>query len=152
MGKRPEPGGRVLVRMPRSLHAELVALAKTEGVSLNQLAVSALARMAARAAEGEAPAVSEHISAYETVDRLQEAEQLLQFLLRRLEQVQGESLPAIEQALGDIAAELSEPGSSLGKLASGLVESLKAPVTATAPLDDVARKERIKRRAKAPRA
>jgi HicB family len=49
MRKRLEPGGRVLVRMPRSLHAELVTLAEAEGVSLNQLAVTALARMAAGA-------------------------------------------------------------------------------------------------------
>jgi antitoxin HicB len=42
----PEPAafsGRFVVRLPRSLHAELSRVAAREGVSLNQLVVSALA-------------------------------------------------------------------------------------------------------------
>ena len=37
------PSGRLLVRMPRTLHAELARTADVEGVSLNQLITSALA-------------------------------------------------------------------------------------------------------------
>ena len=37
------PSGRLLVRMPRSLHAELAREADTEGISLNQLITTALA-------------------------------------------------------------------------------------------------------------
>ena len=37
-----ETSGRVLVRMPKSLHAALLAEAESEGVSLNQLIVSKL--------------------------------------------------------------------------------------------------------------
>jgi antitoxin HicB len=45
----PEPtperyAGRVLVRMPRSLHRRLAAQARAEGVSLNQWVVTLLAR------------------------------------------------------------------------------------------------------------
>jgi antitoxin HicB len=36
------PSGRLLVRMPRTLHAELARTADVEGVSLNQLITSAL--------------------------------------------------------------------------------------------------------------
>ena len=36
--------GRLLLRMPRSLHSDLSALAVTEGVSLNQLIVTLLAK------------------------------------------------------------------------------------------------------------
>jgi hypothetical protein len=35
--------GRILVRLPRTLHAELVDQAEQEGVSLNQFIVAALA-------------------------------------------------------------------------------------------------------------
>jgi hypothetical protein len=35
--------GRILLRLPKSLHAELVAAAAEEGVSLNQFAVAGLA-------------------------------------------------------------------------------------------------------------
>ena len=37
------PSGRLLVRMPRTLHAELTRAAEQEGVSLNGLIVGALA-------------------------------------------------------------------------------------------------------------
>lgn len=37
------PSGKVLVRMPKSLHASLLKEAEAEGVSLNQLAVAKLA-------------------------------------------------------------------------------------------------------------
>ncbi len=36
--------GKVLVRMPKSLHARLIERAEHEGVSANQLAVAAIAR------------------------------------------------------------------------------------------------------------
>ena len=36
--------GRLLLRMPRALHAQLAQLAEREGVSLNQLIIGALAR------------------------------------------------------------------------------------------------------------
>lgn len=51
----PEPrpvddySGKFVVRLPRSLHRELSELAEDEGVSLNQLVVSALAQAAGRA-------------------------------------------------------------------------------------------------------
>lgn len=38
-----EPSGRILLRLPSSLHAHLVSEAKREGVSLNQFAAAALA-------------------------------------------------------------------------------------------------------------
>jgi predicted RNase H-like HicB family nuclease len=41
------PSGRVLLRMPRSLHAQLAKQADNEGVSLNQYIVSLLSRRAA---------------------------------------------------------------------------------------------------------
>jgi hypothetical protein len=43
--KRDEkgPSGRLLLRMPRTLHAELASLAEKRGVSLNQLIVGLLA-------------------------------------------------------------------------------------------------------------
>jgi antitoxin HicB len=51
----PEPretedfSGRVNLRMPKSLHRDLARLAEAEGVSLNQVMVTALARAAERA-------------------------------------------------------------------------------------------------------
>ena len=48
--------GRLLLRMPKQLHAELAARSDREGVSLNQWIVAALSRAAAGA---EAPAESE---------------------------------------------------------------------------------------------
>ncbi|HUG91201.1 MAG TPA: toxin-antitoxin system HicB family antitoxin [Planctomycetaceae bacterium] len=41
-GATPEKSGRVLLRIPKSLHKSLEVEAKREGVSLNQLAVSKL--------------------------------------------------------------------------------------------------------------
>lgn len=41
--EEPEFSGRFLVRLPRSLHAELVRQARQEGVSLNQYVSGALA-------------------------------------------------------------------------------------------------------------
>jgi RNA polymerase sigma-B factor len=38
----PLPSGKLLVRMPRTLHAELARAADAEGVSLNQLIIGAL--------------------------------------------------------------------------------------------------------------
>ena len=41
---RRMPSGRVLIRMPRSLHQRLLDQAAEEGVSANQLAVAILSR------------------------------------------------------------------------------------------------------------
>jgi hypothetical protein len=52
---KPEPSGRLLLRMPRGLHAELSRSAEREGVSLNAYITSALAR-AVGWGDGDAPA------------------------------------------------------------------------------------------------
>ena len=51
----PEPSynGKVLVRMPRSLHRQLAQRAQTEGVSINQLAVALLAAGLGQTAPGD---------------------------------------------------------------------------------------------------
>ena len=41
--KKPAPSGRLLLRMPAALHAELARTAEREGVSLNQFITGALA-------------------------------------------------------------------------------------------------------------
>lgn len=41
--KKPAPSGRLLLRMPAALHAELARTAEREGVSLNQFITRALA-------------------------------------------------------------------------------------------------------------
>lgn len=41
--EKPAPSGRLLLRMPRTLHAELARRAEQEGTSLNQFITSALA-------------------------------------------------------------------------------------------------------------
>jgi hypothetical protein len=41
-GKKPAPSGRLLLRMPAALHAELARTAEREGVSLNQFITRAL--------------------------------------------------------------------------------------------------------------
>jgi multisubunit Na+/H+ antiporter MnhC subunit len=43
-GREPSHSGRLLLRMPRALHAELAARSDAEGVSLNQFIVAALSR------------------------------------------------------------------------------------------------------------
>ena len=45
-GERPKsaPSGRLLLRMPRTLHADLAQAAEREGTSLNQFITNALAR------------------------------------------------------------------------------------------------------------
>jgi predicted HicB family RNase H-like nuclease len=40
--EKPEPSGRILVRVPKSVHASLLAEAEQEGTSLNQLILSKL--------------------------------------------------------------------------------------------------------------
>lgn len=40
---KPAPSGRLLLRMPRTLHAELARRAEQDGTSLNQFITSALA-------------------------------------------------------------------------------------------------------------
>lgn len=42
-GSKPTPSGRLLLRMPAALHAELAQWAEREGVSLNQFITRALA-------------------------------------------------------------------------------------------------------------
>jgi hypothetical protein len=42
-GKKSAPSGRLLLRMPAALHAELARTAEREGVSLNQFITRALA-------------------------------------------------------------------------------------------------------------
>lgn len=42
-GSKPGPSGRLLLRMPAALHAELAQTAEREGVSLNQFITRALA-------------------------------------------------------------------------------------------------------------
>jgi len=42
-GAKPAPSGRLLLRMPAALHAELARTAEREGVSLNQFITRALA-------------------------------------------------------------------------------------------------------------
>ena len=44
--REPSHSGRLLLRMPRALHAELAKLSDAEGVSLNQFIVAALSRAA----------------------------------------------------------------------------------------------------------
>ena len=41
-GKKPPPSGRLLLRMPAGLHAELARAAERDGVSLNQFITRAL--------------------------------------------------------------------------------------------------------------
>ncbi|MGZ8694242.1 MAG: toxin-antitoxin system HicB family antitoxin [Gaiellaceae bacterium] len=52
------PSGKLLVRMPRTLHADLARAADGEGVSLNQLIVGALTSAVAWRRPGAAPAPS----------------------------------------------------------------------------------------------
>ena len=51
-GKKPAPSGRLLLRMPAALHAELARTAEREGVSLNQFITRALAGGSAGAPTG----------------------------------------------------------------------------------------------------
>jgi HicB-like protein involved in pilus formation len=44
--REPSHSGRLLLRMPRALHAQLAARSDAEGVSLNQFIVAALSRAA----------------------------------------------------------------------------------------------------------
>lgn len=46
--QRPEASGKFVVRLPRSLHAQLQELAEAEGTSLNQLVVSLLSERTTR--------------------------------------------------------------------------------------------------------
>ena len=41
-GRKPSPSGRLLLRMPAKLHAELARAAEREGISLNQFITGAL--------------------------------------------------------------------------------------------------------------
>ena len=62
------PSGRLLLRMPRTLHAELARAAEREGTSLNQFITSALSRTVGMSSDGdEAP--GEVAEAPETGDR-----------------------------------------------------------------------------------
>jgi hypothetical protein len=50
---KPAPSGRLLLRMPGALHAELTRAAEREGVSLNQFITRALARTVGWNGDGE---------------------------------------------------------------------------------------------------
>ena len=52
------PSGKLLVRMPRTLHADLARAAEVEGVSLNQLIVGALTSAVAWRRSGGPPPAS----------------------------------------------------------------------------------------------
>ena len=54
--REPSHSGRLLLRMPRALHADLAARSDAEGVSLNQYIVAALSRAASGEEAGSAPA------------------------------------------------------------------------------------------------
>ncbi len=58
-GGTPEKSGRILVRLPKSLHKELEIEAKSEGVSVNQLVVSKLATPIENRAKLPAHAIAE---------------------------------------------------------------------------------------------
>ena len=47
------PSGRLLLRMPRTLHAELARAAEREGTSLNQFITSALSRTVGMGSDDE---------------------------------------------------------------------------------------------------
>jgi hypothetical protein len=51
---KPAPSGRLLLRMPGALHAELTRAAERDGVSLNQFITKALARTIGWNGDGEA--------------------------------------------------------------------------------------------------
>jgi hypothetical protein len=51
--EQPLPSGKLLVRMPRTLHADLARAADEEGVSLNQLITGALAAAVAWRNDGK---------------------------------------------------------------------------------------------------
>lgn len=55
----PRHSGKLLVRMPATLHDELARVAEAEGVSLNQLITGALASAVGWRGTGERPASSE---------------------------------------------------------------------------------------------
>jgi predicted RNase H-like HicB family nuclease len=61
----PLPSGKVLVRMPRSLHGQLIERAKAEDVSLNQLVVHLLSGVVSvQATANEAGNVTAYVTAY----------------------------------------------------------------------------------------
>lgn len=55
---KPAPSGRLLLRMPRTLHGELARRAEQEGTSLNQFITNALATTVGWGAEERAAAAS----------------------------------------------------------------------------------------------
>jgi antitoxin HicB len=56
------PSGKVLLRMPRTLHSQLIAQATAEGVSLNQYVVSSLSGSVSRqASESEFRYIAEQL-------------------------------------------------------------------------------------------
>lgn len=52
-GSKPSPSGRLLLRMPAALHAELAQWAEREGVSLNQFITKALQHRIGWGVDGE---------------------------------------------------------------------------------------------------
>jgi multisubunit Na+/H+ antiporter MnhC subunit len=57
-GSKANPSGRLLLRMPAALHAELAQAAEREGVSLNQFITRALAGRIGWGSEGDQSADS----------------------------------------------------------------------------------------------
>jgi hypothetical protein len=68
-GSKPSPSGRLLLRIPASLHAELAQWAEREGVSLNQFITRALQSRIGQGADGE-PGVPPAASPAEARSRL----------------------------------------------------------------------------------
>src|SRR6266566_3193017 len=93
-----EAGGRVLIRMPRSLHRDLQDLARGEGVSLNQFIVSALARVAGGAPSDESPTIE---TRFEFNDRLDAVEQKADAFDERLGEVE-DWCPELDDRVGDL--------------------------------------------------
>ena len=54
--RKPSPSGRLLLRMPAKLHAELARAAEREGVSLNQFITGAAASRVGWGEPGQKPA------------------------------------------------------------------------------------------------
>ena len=57
---KPAPSGRLLLRMPRTLHADLAQAAEREGTSLNQFITAALATKIAGPDEPHAESRQNH--------------------------------------------------------------------------------------------
>jgi hypothetical protein len=101
-----KPSGKVLLRMPTSLHEQLRARAETEGVSLNQFLVSVAARAVG---EGELGKGSEQDAfVFELDDRLARQERELAAVEtagRDLRRQVGAELDELDQRVADLEDE-----------------------------------------------